>query len=277
MNRALCLLVVCMLAVSDSWADEPNDSSQGATATSTQRTMRDLIDEAVDWYQVCPSATNDAPMKRLVVLRYVNHVRESSSGVVVLWLHEGRPAAAATVFDWYNQICHAFVSLSRDNKMIARDAQAVVWHCTTPGIEFRPVPDGPPPSESDAARLRQMKALSRLFSSTLLGWKSDLSDREELRLLTQPLYRYEGTGPEFLDGAVFAFAQGTDPETLLVLEAVRVDDRYQWQYGFARQTSGGLDGRYRGNVVWTAEKDPRGDRSDPYTTLTKPILEPVKR
>lgn len=277
MNRALRIIAVGLLLTSVALAEEPNEPSNQPIAPSGQRTLGEIIDEAVNWYQLFPSATSDTPMQSLVVSRYVNHTRDSSNGTLVLWLHQGRPEAAATVYDWYNQICHAFVSLSRDNKMVAREGEAIIWHCATPGIEFRPVPDAPPPSDTDTGRLRQMKALSRLFDSTLLGWKNDLSDREVLRLLTQPLYRYQSTTPDLLDGAVFAFVQGTDPETLLLLEAVRRGDHYEWQYGFARQTTGGLDGRYRGTVVWTAEKDPRGDKSDSFTNPSKPILEPVKR
>ena len=277
MNRAVCLIVVCVLIVRLARADEPNSTSQEPNAASTQRTLRELIEEAVNWYQVLPSATSDTPMEPLVVLRYVNHARESSSGTLVLWLHQGRPEAAATVYDWQDRICHGFVTLSRDSKLIARDGPTVIWQPARPGIEFMPVPDAPPPSDTDAGRLREMKALSRLCGSTLLGWKGDLSDREVLRLLTKPLYRYESKAPDLLDGAVFAFVQGTDPETLLVLEAVRVGDRYEWQYGFARQTTGAIDGRFRDKVVWTAEKDPRTDKQDSFSNPSKPIFDKLKR
>ncbi|MHB8864017.1 MAG: hypothetical protein ACYC6N_16555 [Pirellulaceae bacterium] len=277
MNRAVCLIVVCVLIVRLARADEPNGASQEPNAGSTQRTMRELIEEAVNWYQVLPSATSDTPMEPVVVLRYVNHARESSSGTLVLWLHQGRPEAAATVYDWQNRICHAFVTLSRASNLIARDGPTVIWQPARPGIEFMPVPDAPPPSDTDAERLREMKALSRLCGSTLLGWKDDLSDREVLRLLTKPLYRYESKASDLLDGAVFAFVQGTDPETLLVLEAVRVGDRYEWQYGFARQTAGALDGRFRDKVVWTAEKNPRADKRDSFSNPSKSILNMLKR
>lgn len=277
MNRAVCLIAVSVLLVRLARADEPDGTSQEPDTASTQRTLRELIDEAVNWYQVLPSATSDTPMKPRVVLRYVNHARESSSGTLVLWLHQGRPEAAATVYDWQDRIYHAFVSLSRDSRLIARDGPTVIWQPARPGIEFMPVPDAAPPSDTDAGRLREMKALSGLCGSTLLGWKVDLSDREVLRLLTKPLYRYESRAPDLLDGAVFAFVQGTDPETLLVLEAVRVGDRYEWQYGFARQSAGALDGRFRDRVVWTAAKDPRAGKVDSFSSPSKPILDKSKR
>lgn len=277
MNRSPCLVGVGLLIASITWAGEPNDSSNKPAVASKQRTLRELIDEAVNWYQLLPSAASDTPMEPLVVLRYVNHARESSSGTFVLWLHQGRPEAAATVFDWGGRIVHGFVSLSRGSTLVAREGQTIFWHPAKPGIEFRPVPDAPSPSDTAAGRLWQMKTLSRQFGSTLLGWKPDDSDREALRLLATPLYRYESKAPDLLDGAVFAFVQGTDPESLLLLEAVRVGDRYEWQYGFARQTHGALDGRHQGKVVWTAEKNPRGHGPDCFTAPSKPIPDDVKK
>ena len=55
----------------------------------------------------------------------------------------------------------------------------------------------------------------------MLGWKADSTDREELRLLPKPLYRYEPKAGPVIDGAVFAFVMGTDPESLLLIEAVK--------------------------------------------------------
>src|SRR5215210_4623272 len=101
-----------------------------------------------------------------------------------------------------------------------------------------------------------MRSLAERFRVTMTGWKADRSDREEMRLLSRPIYRYELTDgkaahPELVDGAVFAFVQGTDPEAVLLLEAVRRGDRTGWQYAFGRATAGGLEARLGPSVVWT--------------------------
>lgn len=110
-----------------------------------------------------------------------------------------------------------------------------------------------------------MKSLARDFRTTLLGWNADDSDREELRMLPRPVYRYETDPKGPLDGAIFAFVQGTDPEAFLLLEAARAggegDREYEWRYALARRTSGRMETRYRGQVVWTAER--LLDYSDP--------------
>jgi hypothetical protein len=119
-----------------------------------------------------------------------------------------------------------------------------------------------------------MKAIARNFSSTFLRMVDrDEKSRIELRLLPQPLYRYERdvtaddkTG--LLDGALFAFAQGTDPQSLLLLEARRNGSKSEWMFAFARSASGALDARYRGQVVWSVPKyDFEADPKSPFLLL----------
>ena len=53
----------------------------------------------------------------------------------------------------------------------------------------------------------------------------------ELRLLTQPLYRYQDETAGILHGALFAFVEANDPEVLLLLEAVGSNVKEpQWRY-----------------------------------------------
>ena len=69
-------------------------------------------------------------------------------------------------------------------------------------------------------------------------------------MFPQPIYRYHGPDPELRDGALFVFVLGTDPETLLMLEAVHKQTGLQWQYDLVRRTSAALKGRYEGETVW---------------------------
>ncbi len=113
----------------------------------------------------------------------------------------------------------------------------------------------------------------------MTGWKGDNSDREELRLLPRPLYRYDlkdsqAANPTLQDGALFGFVMGTDPEVVLLLEAVSRDGRSVWQYAFARATSGGLEAKLDGKVVWVAEKYPSTTGlTNRQLTLARPLAE----
>jgi hypothetical protein len=117
-----------------------------------------------------------------------------------------------------------------------------------------------------------MKLLAGRFESTMLGWRADTNDQEKLRLLPRPIYRYDPDPGPVVDGAVFAFVQGTDPESLLLIELVQEGSRQRWVSAFARRTAGRLEGRLDGKVVWTAPlnpeyKDPRG----PHFTVHIPL------
>ena len=101
--------------------------------------------------------------------------------------------------------------------------------------------------------------------------------REELRLLPKPIYRYEldaakAAHPELVDGAVFAFVQGTDPEAVLLIEAIRRGDGIGWQYAFGRATSYFVEVRVGSSVVWNASTY-RSELKSPVRTLGRPLVE----
>ncbi|HTU23133.1 MAG TPA: hypothetical protein VMG10_34175, partial [Gemmataceae bacterium] len=134
----------------------------------------------------------------------------------------------------------------------------------TAGVEFEDVPDAPKPAKTSPERLRQMKAIAGRLKATWTGWRREgdtANVREELRLLPRRLYRYDlknakAPDPKLLDGALFAYVQGTDPEVVLALEAIGTAKKSAWQYAFVRATSGGLEVKLGKKVVWTAEKLP---------------------
>ncbi len=244
--------------------------------SSDEAELRQAIDASPSRFQLFLTPDSETPMKPLAALRWANNARGSKDGLTILYLHEGRPEAVAAIYPWKEKLNCGFDSLSR-TQIVARDGEQIVWHPQKPGVEFRPVPDAPPPAKSRPLRLRQMKVIAKRFGSTMLGWEADDSDRESLRRLTSPLYRYETKGTEVLDGIVFAYALGTDPESLLLLEAVEVVGGHQWQYCFIRRTSGGLDGTYRGKVVWTAKKFPANrNPMSVHFTIVKPISDYLK-
>jgi hypothetical protein len=181
--------------------------------------------------------------------------------MMVVWPHNGRPVAMAGIYPWNGYLCHEFDSLSRGNQLIARDKDRVIWSPATAGVEIKPVPGAPRPAKTPAERLLQMKAIAGRFKATMTGWQGDNADQEQLRLLPRPLYRYElanakDRDPNLLDGALFAYVQGTDPEVVLILEAIGTADKADWQYALVRATSGGLEVRLGNDVVWSAPKHP---------------------
>jgi hypothetical protein len=251
-------------------------------ADAAEQKIQQLMQESLDWYTLLPKAGR-TPLRPQVVLRWRNAARaergEQAKDLLVLWAYQGRPVAAASVFPWDGKLCYELGLLSRETGLVARDDQAVVWSPRTAGLEFRDVPEAPEPADSAPLRLRQMKAIAERFTATLIGWKANDSGPEELRLLPRPLYRYEldkaSPAPADLrDGAVLAFVQGTDPELLLLLEAVVIDKRPQWQYALSRSTSGGLEAKLDEKVIWQAEELADTDSpTNPHLVLRRKLKE----
>ena len=233
--------------------------------------LRKLLDESLTWDELFNSKESATPMTARVAMRWANNARGSETGMTVLYLADGRPEAVCSIYPWEKRLIHEFDSLSRGTPIAKREGE-VVWAPDKPGVQFQAVADAESPAETPVLRLRQMKSLARQFSSTMLGWRADKSDRETLRLLPQPLYRYESKRSDLLEGAVFAFTQGTDPESLLILEAFQNQGNFEWQFAFVRNTSGELDGRHQDKIVWHADRFPAtNDPHSPHRSLSRPI------
>ena len=219
--------------------------------------LRKRLDDSVREFQLTVERDNKViDLSPIPALRWENNTRGTPSGVTTLFIGAGRPEAVGCTYIDGKKVLHEFTSLSR-GKLEARLNDATVWEPAESGVKFRPIPSAEAPAENPVGRLRQMKSLSNRFESKLLGWRNVNPLREELRLLPRPIYRYEKL-PDGLviDGAVFAFVAGVDPETLLLIEAVSRDGKTRWEYSFARRTSGELEGRLDKQVVWTADAFP---------------------
>ena len=255
-------------------AEPPGDRA----ASEEPKKLNDLIEKSVHWYDVFPAADATTRLDPQPVLRWRNVIRgQEGEAMMVVWPHNGRPVAMASIYPWEGWMCHEFDSLSRENRVIARDRDRVIWSPETAGVEFKDVPDAPRPAKTHAERLRQMKAIAQRFKATMTGWQGDDKDQEELRLLPRPLYRYDlknAKEPDLslLDGALFAYVLGTDPEVVLVLEAIGTEEKSAWQYAVVRATSGGLEVKLGREVVWTARKGPANRISTlPHFTMRRAL------
>ena len=83
------------------------------------------------------------------------YAEDVEDGAIFLWTGEnGRPEAAIQVFLIKNAKepqglwIHEFTSLAHDRDLKAQRNGQLWWAPTTPGLEFKPVPDAPKPAES---------------------------------------------------------------------------------------------------------------------------------
>jgi hypothetical protein len=168
------------------------------------------------------------PLMESPILRFNDPAREFHDATLWAWGDQGRPVCLLAI-EHYGNPMYECISLA-DGTLTA-DADALKWRPKSAGITLAPFPDAPPPATSAPRRMAQMKELLGKLSAHEIG---KTGSRYELRLMARPLHRYKDPDAELQDGAIFAFAYGTNPELLAVIEARGAAETSQWQIGFAR-------------------------------------------
>ncbi len=225
---------------------------------------------SVAHYRVRRTAAGSPPFRLLAdpIFRLDNPVTKVKDSAIFLWTdaRTGRPEATIQMFRAPTKYwIHDWTSLSA-SPIVAESGDRAVWR-PKPGLEFRPVPGAPAPAATPQARLRQLRAIAEEFTATddFLGegWS-------QLRLLPKPWLRYGKAGSGVEDGALFAFALGTEPEVVLMIES-RADPAggLRWEYALAPMTSFEVKAFWKGKQVWTlpwrkASKDPTDPFYDMY-------------
>ena len=140
-----------------------------ANAPDEPTRLADAIEKAVAWYDIVPE-DGATPLTPVTVLRWRNVARgQDGEAMLVVWPHNGRPVAMASLYPWEKKLFHEFDSLSRGNKLSAREAGRPLWTPEEAGVEFKDVPKGPKPAKTAAERLRQMKAIAEGFQAKMTG------------------------------------------------------------------------------------------------------------
>jgi len=202
------------------------------------------------------------------VLRWNNPVSSVPDGSLFIWCGpDGRPELAAQVFiaaGTKDLWLHEFQSLSLDTFTVSRGG-AAQWNPKKPGMELAPIEGAPPPAETAVQRLSQMRKIAADFEA---ADDFEGASRWELRLLPKPLKRYGNPDTELLDGALFAFVHGTDPEVFLMLEARGAPEKRRWHYGLAPMTAYALKVSYKDRPIWSTKwRKPPFDPDEPFYIL----------
>lgn len=232
------------------FADEPDEGDD--TKEANKAKLQEVI-KAFDNLEIT-IGDDPEPLKfnKTPVLRWPNLTRGTIVGGTFIWTKDERPEVIACLWDWegYGGVWFAFQSLSSGN-LVAKKGGGVFWRSDKPDVEFAKLEGAPVPADSPVKRLAQMKELADRFRARM---HPHTGGTEELRLLTTPLYRYKSG--EVIDGAIFAFVQGTDPEVTLHLEAIRSKadgkDVTDWRYAISRRSGRPLDAMLDDKHIWSA-------------------------
>jgi hypothetical protein len=122
-----------------------------------------------------------------------------------------------------------------------------------------------------------LKELARHF--TAFEFFGSDHQRYELRLLQQPVRRYADPDSGVVDGALFLFAYGTNPEVAVVIEARwERASALAWRFGLARIASAELIVHVNDREVWHAAelKTPWTLMKEPYWGFGVPLVRKEK-
>jgi len=268
-TRAMTLIVGLSITMIHGEPTAAQTAAGNDADSQEQRAARlKSLTERFAEFQVFPADDRSAPLKSTpeAVLRYSNPVRAIglSDGVIYLWLRGQRPAAAACLSLRTGGEMYRELTLLEQGPLACVVDGTTIWSPAEGGLRWEEL-NAAEPSAGKSLRLAQMRSMARRFSA--IYYKPHTQETFELRVLSQPIYRYEDETSGTVDGAVFAFAEANDPETLLLLEAVTAaDGSRSWRYGLARMSSTRMVVRLDDHEVWSVENYWRGPRSpdDPY-------------
>ena len=235
-----------------------------AVKTDREKVRKELVAkmalEVVEGYEVTRGKEDSVKLilQKEPILRWSNPAAGSIYGDVYVWTYQGRPEVLASIYRWY----HPYRSQTAEihslstGEVVISSKDRKIWQPAKAGIEFLAAADAPAPAETAPQRLQQMRGLAKEFSVKLLDTREEKEKgvARELRMLNQPVFRYNSLNPELLDGAMFAFVEGTDPEAWLLLEARKKDGKTSWQFAFARMNNDELHGFQKQVQVWKVAK-----------------------
>ncbi len=210
------------------------------------------------------------PLQQIAVYKWANGATQQQVGQMLLYVDQvGRPLASSKVTPRVAKIKgqlaiadlrvdHVIVSMS-EHPLEFKFNEAVLWRSPPSAVTFVRLDGDPPPAETESRRLSQAKALARDFSAAIEEQGADFfSAGQQLRLLPTPIHRYgsqDFTQPGIIDGHLFTFViEGGSPPILLLLEAVREQNRIWWQYGLSRRGVSSLTVNYKGEKAWEVSR-----------------------
>jgi len=202
------------------------------------------------------------------IMRWAND--DDWSGDVFVWAHEGRPDVVGCILSGpggaTNRLVFHEFHLLAERPIAPADLLTKRRWQPKEGLPATKLSDAPEPAKTAAARLVQIRQISRRFTALM-----EADGEWELRLLPQPLFRYGSEEKEVVDGALLAYVwtKGTDPEVILMLECRKTDDALAWYFAPVRFSNRPVWLRYDDKEVWRVDshREPPGQASELiYTT-----------
>lgn len=258
MDRPLLLsLALSLFVVVTSVAEDKNNGKGDDQASVVEQRVAWLRGKVAAW-RVTPTRESNDPCKlhEEPIFKWSNPV-SGAEGAVFVWTSDGRPIALAKCHLNSRNAYHVETLISiTDNRPRMSEAGQVTWEPSQPGVKFETLDDLGAPAATEPLRLAQMRRAAREFRF-VDNWGENATTEKsewELRLMPAPLLRYSSASEKIIDGALFAFAQGTNPEALVLVEAVETANGRIWRAAPSRLTGYQVRGWHHDRLVLEVEK-----------------------
>jgi len=256
------VLAVSMLAASDLIAQRNLREITPIGRDSSEQERLDYMMKSVEEYTV--KRIDDGqlvPLHSKPLMRWSNPISNVADGLVVMWARDGVPEVVAQVFLSRADLwLHEFESLTEAELSFTRASTGEELWRPIKSVTRHSIPRAPVPDASKNRRLLQMKQLARRFSADVM-FKPNPGQPEtqayQLRMQPRPIYRYQTKNTPIVDGALFAFVQGTNPEVFLVVEVVRGEQGMQFRHGLSPMTAYAVSAKLDGNDIWSVPPQKR--------------------
>jgi hypothetical protein len=253
--RGIAFVAVCIIA-------PPAKGDEEASSAERLATMRKRVESLK-----LKSFKDGAEIARIdrPILRYSDAGGITTDATIWAWGKEGRPAALATIFflqedDGRTKWSCELLSLA-DEPLILTGSAGWSWSPQQAGLRWQPL-TGPAPADDEKSRARQMKDLAGDFAASETFSPTQTT---QLRLMIRPLHSYADEKRGIVDGSLFAFATGTNPEVMLIVECRKADDgSLAWYFAGARMGAAQAELRHNDKVVWSCKGIDNWDRKSAY-------------
>jgi hypothetical protein len=254
------------------------DGAQGADDHAERlRTMREFA-TGIKVETASPGAHQRFERLPEPIYRFADPARHVSDGTVWAWCQAGRPVAAVTLTK-HKPPARKPHWLTEMTSLAPGPISATIegigeWQPAGAGVVMQEIPKAPVPADDATKRLRQMKDLVRQMKAHEISRPrgQSPSERYELRLLPQPVHRYEDAKSGLIDGGMFIIAYGLNPEVVMLVEARReASSGPAWHCGFAPISTAELHVDFENKEIWSHSGGLKGS-DDTYWLFTRPIV-----
>jgi hypothetical protein len=261
------------LLAGQAWAADPAPPS-AESRRERLKLIRGIV-QTLDTALAIRERSEAATLRAEPSLLYADNTRGLTDSSLWIWEHQGQ-AVGVTAVEWTprdgGEGLWTFEFASLTPAALKISLPQGNWTMERNVAIARTMPIAPAVAASRAKRQLQMKQLAERFTVIELH---RMQGRIELRRLSAPIYRQAEAAPG--DGAMFVFANGTNPEVVLMINTIEFKGETVWAYTLGALAAEELVVHLDGREVWRETRFTRPGARPTYLNgrLPSPAEDPA--